>query len=241
MAIIFTFIMIAKMKTIGMIGGISWVSTVDYYRIINEQINERLKGLNAARIILYSVNYGDIKELTDQDRWDDIAEMISDAARKVEAAGADCLVLGANTMHRIAPLVQQAVKIPLIHIAEATAQSIKRQGLSKVALLGTKFTMELDFFKDKLAELGITTIIPEVDSREYIHKAIYNEMGKGLFLEKTRGHFLETMEHLKLAGAQGIILGCTEIPMLIKQEDFNLPLFDTTLLHASAAVNFALS
>jgi aspartate racemase len=233
--------MIAKMKTIGMIGGISWVSTVDYYRIINEQINERLKGLNAGRIILFSVNYGDIKELTDQDKWDEIAALVIDAAKRVEAAGADCLILGANTMHRIAPLVQQSIGIPLIHIAEATAQSVKAKGLNKIALLGTKFTMELDFFKGKLAELGIETIIPEPGARDYIHTAIYNEMGKGLFLPATRNYFLETMNLLKGAGAQGIILGCTEIPMLIKQEDFDLPLFDTTLLHASAAVNFALS
>jgi aspartate racemase len=241
MAIIFTGIMIAKMKTIGMIGGISWVSTVDYYRIINEQMNETLKGLNAGRIILYSVNYGDIKELTDQDRWDDIAALVIDAAKKVEAAGAHCLILGANTMHRIAPLVQQSIGIPLIHIAEATAQSVKTFGLHRIALLGTKFTMELDFFKDKLAELGIETIIPEPAARDYIHTAIYNEMGKGIFLPSTRQYFLETMNQLKSAGAQGIILGCTEIPMLIKQEDFDLPLFDTTLLHASAAVDFALS
>jgi len=229
------------MKTIGIIGGISWVSSLDYYRIINEQINDRLKGLNAGKIILYSVNYSEIKELTDQDLWADISAMIQDAARKLEAAGADCLIIGANTMHRIAPEVQQAVNIPLIHIADATASSIKSQQINKVALLGTKFTMELDFFKSKLLAAGIETIIPDLADRDYIHAAIYNEMGKGLFLPETKAILLNIMSEMQSRGAAGIILGCTEIPMVITQKDFPLPLFNTTLLHANAAVEFALS
>jgi aspartate racemase len=229
-----------KMKTIGLIGGISWLSSVDYYRIINEQINHRLKGLNAGKIILYSVNYGEIKELTDQNRWHDIASLIKDAAIKLERAGADCLIIGANTMHRIAPEVQQAVKIPLIHIADATAASIKQKELKTVGLLGTKYTMELDFFKDKLKSRGITTLIPDLFDRDLIHTAIYNELGKGLLLPETKSMFLTLMEGLRNSGAEGIILGCTEIPLLISQKDFDLPLFDTTLLHASAAVEFVL-
>jgi len=229
------------MKTIGIIGGISWVSSLDYYRIINEQINERLKGLNAGKIILYSVNYGDIKTLTDQDRWEDITIMMKDVAGKLKNAGADCLVIGANTMHRIATEIQEAVDIPVIHIADATADAIKAHNLTRVALLGTKFTMELDFFKSKLSALGIETIIPDAADRDYIHAAIYNELGKGLCLPETRSIFLNIMAEMKDRGAGGIILGCTEIPMLIKQHDFELPLFDTTMLHASAAVNFALS
>ena len=228
------------MKTIGLIGGISWVSTIDYYRIINEQINRRLKGVNAGKIILYSVNYGEIKELTDQERWDDITDLIIDAARKLEAAGADCLIIGANTMHRIAPAVQQAINIPLLHIAEVTAVEIEKQQLTTVALLGTKYTMELDFFTGKLSSRGITTIIPDAADRAYINAAIYNEMGKDLFLPETKAIFLNIMSVLQQNGAQGIILGCTEIPLLIKQSDFELPLFDTTFLHASAAVEFAL-
>jgi aspartate racemase len=229
------------MKTIGLIGGISWLSSVDYYRIINEQINHKLKGLNAGKIILYSVNYGEIKELTDQNNWSGIASVIKDAAIKLEVAGADCLIIGANTMHRIAPEVQQAVKIPLLHIAEATAASIQKKGLKTVGLLGTKYTMELDFFKDKLKSFGITTLIPDLFDRDLIHAAIYNELGKGLLLPETKSMLLTVMEELKDSGAEGIILGCTEIPLLITQEDFELPLFDTTLIHASAAVEFALS
>ncbi|HTE25040.1 aspartate/glutamate racemase family protein [Flavitalea sp.] len=229
------------MKTIGIIGGISWVSSVDYYRIINEQINHKLKGLNAGKIILYSVNYGEIKELTDQNRWADIASLIKDAALKLELAGADCLIIGANTMHRIAPEVQQVVKIPLLHIAEATATAIHEKGLKTVALLGTKYTMELDFFKDKLKSLGIATLIPDLFDRDLIHTAIYNELGKGLMLPETKSMFLNIMAGLKENGAEGIILGCTEIPLLISQTDFDLPLFDTTLIHATAAVEFALS
>ncbi len=228
------------MKTIGLIGGISWVSTIDYYRIINEQINKKLKGVNAGKIILYSVNYGEIKELTDQERWDDITDLVIDAARKLEAAGADCLIIGANTMHRIAPAVQQAINIPLLHIAEVTAIEIEKQQLTTVALLGTRYTMELDFFTGKLSSRGITTIIPDAADRAYINAAIYNEMGRDLFLPETKAIFLNIMSVLQQNGAQGIILGCTEIPLLIKQSDFELPLFDTTLLHASAAVEFAL-
>src|SRR5688500_9250418 len=174
------------MKTIGIIGGISWLSSVDYYRIINEQINHRLKGLHAGKIILYSVNYGEIKALTDQNNWDGITSIIREAAIKLEAAGADCLIIGANTMHRIAPEVQQAVKIPLLHIAEATGAAISRKGLKKVGLLGTKYTMELDFFKDKLSSLGINTLIPDLFDRDLIHAAIYNELGKGLLLPETK-------------------------------------------------------
>ena len=229
------------MKTIGIIGGISWVSSVDYYRIINEQINHKLKGLNAGKIILYSVNYGEIKELTDQNRWSDITSLVKDAAIKLESAGADCLIIGANTMHRIAPEVQQAIRIPLLHIAEVTAAAIIQKGLKTVALLGTKYTMEMDFFKDKLTSLGITTLIPDLFDRDLIHAAIYNELGKGLLLPETKSMFLNIMTGLKESGAEGIILGCTEIPMLISQEDFDLPLFDTTLIHATAAVEFALS
>ena len=229
------------MKTIGIIGGISWVSSVDYYRIINEQINHKLKGLNAGKIILYSVNYGEIKELTDQNRWADITTLIQDAAIKLELAGADCLIIGANTMHRIAPEVQQVLKIPLLHIAEVTAAAIHQKGLKTVALLGTKYTMEMDFFKDKLNSLGITTLIPDLFDRDLLHAAIYNELGKGLFLPETKTMFLNIMAGLKESGAEGVILGCTEIPMLLSQADFDLPLFDTTLIHASAAVEFALS
>jgi aspartate racemase len=228
------------MKTIGLIGGLSWLSTVDYYRILNETVNQRLGGVHAAKIILNSVNFGEIKELTLNDDWQGIAAIICDAARKTELAGADCLLIGANTMHKIADEVQQSINIPVIHIANVTARAINRRLLKKVALLGTKYTMELEFYANRLAASGIQTIIPPPAERAYVNAAIYEEMGKGLFLPQTKEKFISIIEGLKAQGAEGVILGCTEIPILIKQADSVLPVFDTTLLHATAAVDFAL-
>jgi aspartate racemase len=228
------------MKTIGIIGGISWLSSIDYYRIINEQINQRLGGVEAGRIILYSVNFGEVKTLTLQDDWDALARMVSDAARKLQNAGADCLLIGANTMHKIAGEVQKAISVPLIHIAQVTAAAVQSAGIKKVALLGTKYTMEFDFYPEKLREYGIDTIIPESDDREYVNASIYNELGKGIFTDAMREQYKKIIGRLADKGAEGVILGCTEIPMLIKQADSPIPVFDTTWLHATAAVNFAL-
>ena len=230
------------MKTIGIIGGISWLSSMEYYRLLNEEVNKRLGGVHAGKIILYSVNFAEIKVLTAEDRWDEIAKIINDAARKLEQAGADCILIGANTMHKIANEIQQTIKIPVIHIAEATATQIKKQQLKIVALLGTKYTMQLDFYKDKLSAQGITTIIPgEKEEIEFINTTIYEEMGKGIFLPATKQKFLEIINNLIKKGAEGIVLGCTEIPLLIKQEDCSVPVFDTTQIHSTAAVDFALS
>ncbi|MDB5196410.1 MAG: aspartate/glutamate racemase family protein [Flaviaesturariibacter sp.] len=229
------------MKTIGLVGGTSWISTLDYYRLFNEGVNSRRGGNEAAKIALYSVNYGEIKDLTQANRWDAIADIICDAARKVERAGGECLLLGANTMHNIAPQVQAAVNIPLIHIADTTAAAIKKASLTTVALLGTKYTMQLPFYRDKLAVHGIETILPDGVGVELINDSIYNELGKGVFLPETKAAYLQLFEKLAAKGAQGIILGCTEIPLLIKQEDTAIPVFDTTFLHAQAAVSFALS
>jgi aspartate racemase len=229
-----------QMKTIGIIGGISWVSSGDYYRLINEMINHRLGGVNGGRIILYSVNYEDIKTLTFADDWNGMITMLTGIARKLEAAGADCLLIGANTMHRIADPVQASVSIPLIHIAVETAKAVKEEQIKKVALLGTKFTMELDFFPSKLAAHGIETIIPGDEDRQFLHDAIYEEMGKGLFLPATKARILSMIEQLALRGAEGVIFGCTEIPMLISDRECVLPVFNTTLIHAGAAVRFAL-
>jgi aspartate racemase len=229
------------MKTIGLIGGLTWLSSLDYYRMLNEMVNERKGGVEAGKIILYSVNFAEIKTLTETDQWDKIEELISAAAKKVELAGADCILLGANTMHKIADAVQSAVNIPLIHIAEETAKEIGQRGLKKVALLGTKYTMQLDFYKNKLAEKGITTLIPGEEDIQYINGAIYNEMGKGIFLPATKDRFKEITTALEEQGAEGVILGCTEIPILIKQSDVTIPVFDTTRIHAQAAVDFALS
>jgi len=228
-----------RMKVIGIIGGLTWYSTVEYYRLLNELMNKKMGGLHAAKIILYSVDFAEIKVLTEQQDWDAIAVIICKAAKGVELAGADCLMIGANTMHNIADEVQAAINIPVIHIAEATAAVIKNSGLKKVALLGTKYTMQLDFYKNKLAAKEIETVIPGEAAIEYINNAIYNEFSKGIFLPETKQGFLKIMDTLVQQGAQGFILGCTEIPILIKQEDCRVPLFDTGLIHAEAAVNFA--
>jgi len=229
------------MKTIGLIGGITWLSTLDYYRLLNEKINERLGGVEAGKIILYSMNFGEIKLLTEEGRWDEMAKLMTDAAKKLEQSGADCILIGANTMHKIADEIQQGITIPLIHIAEVTAKQIKKQKLQIVALLGTKYTMQLHFYKNKLTAQGIATMIPDEDEIEMINTAIYTEMGKGVFLPATKQKFLTIINRLISQGAEGIILGCTEIPILIKQEDCSVPVFDTTQIHAEAAVEFALN
>lgn len=229
------------MKNIGIIGGITWLSSIEYYRLLNELVNKKLGGVESARIILFSVNFAEIKTLTEAGRWDKIEAIISDAAKKLEAAGADCLLIGANTMHKIADQIQQAVKIPVIHIAEETAKEIKKAGQSTVALLGTKYTMQLPFYNDKLAAQGIATIIPEKeDDISFINTAIYSELGKGLFLPETKQRFIDIIHQLVKQGAQGVILGCTELPLLLQQKDSPVPVYDTTLIHSKAAVEFSL-
>ncbi len=230
------------MKTIGIIGGLTWLSTIDYYRLLNQSVKNINGGVSSARIILYSVEFGEIKTLTEAGDWDGIASIICKAAQGLQQAGADCLLIGANTMHKIANKIQAAITIPIIHIAEATAAAITQQQLTTVGLLGTKYTMQLDFYKDKLAAKNITTIIPsDEDDIEFINYAIYNEMGKGIFLPETKKRFVTIINKLVESGAQGIILGCTEIPILIKQDDCTVPVFDTTAIHVKAAAEFALA
>jgi aspartate racemase len=229
------------MKTIGLIGGLTWYSTLDYYRLLNELMNERLGGVHSAKIILHSVDFAGIKILTEQQDWKAIAQIIGKAAKGVQLAGADCLVIGANTMHYIADEVQAAINIPVIHIAVATGDVIKSKGIKKVALLGTKYTMQLPFYAAKLAEKGIETIIPNETDIEYINNSIYNEFSKGIFLPETKNQYLQVIDKLIKQGAQGIIAGCTEIPILIKPEDSAAPIFNTGLIHSAAAVDFALS
>ncbi len=229
------------MKTIGLVGGLTWYSSMDYYRIMNQQVNERLGGDASAKIILNSVNYGEIKKLTQAGDWKAITVIISEAAKKTEVAGADCLLLGANTMHHIAEEVASAINIPLIHIADATAKVIREKNITTVALLGTKYTMQFDFYKNKMASHGIKTLIPGESGVEEINKSIYEELGKGILLPATKQKYLTIINELIQQGAEGVILGCTEIPLLIKQVDCPVPVFDTTLLHATAAVDFALS
>lgn len=228
------------MKTIGLIGGLTWLSTLDYYRLLNQKVNEQLGGVEAAKIILYSVNFAEIKVLTEAGDWESISTMITDVAKKLQQAGADCILICANTMHKIADEVQAAITIPVIHIAEHTADNIASKKIKKVALLGTKYTMQLDFYTNKLSAKDITTIIPNEDDIAYINNAIYTEMSKGLFFDATKERFIQIIHQLQEQGAEAIILGCTEIPILVKQTDVTIPLFDTTLIHVNAAVKFAL-
>ena len=228
------------MKTIGLVGGTGWVSTLDYYRYFNELVFKNTEGESTAEVIINSVNYPAIAKLTAAGKWDDITKIITNAALALQTAGAECILLGANTMHHIAPQVKAAINIPFIHIAEETGKEIKKKGLKKVALLGTKYTMQLPFFKDVLASMGIETIIPNESDIQIINDAIYKELALGIITPATKENYLQIMQKLQQEGAEGIILGCTEIPLLIKPNDFDLPLFDTTFIHASAAVNFSL-
>ena len=228
------------MKTLGLIGGTSWVSTIDYYRIINQQINDRLGGLNAARLILYSLNYEEFKPPPDPKDWVATSEGLTTIAKNLEAVGAECIILCANTPHMAADIIQKSIAIPLIHIAEETSKEITKHNLNKIGLIGTRFTMEQSFFKKKLSKYGISTIIPEKDERDYIHNTIFNEFARGIFSDEIKKNYLQIMDNLMQRGAEGIILGCTEIPMLLKPGDCKMKTFDTTLIHATAAVNFAL-
>ncbi len=228
------------MKTLGLIGGTTWVSTVDYYKYINKLTTEKLGGLNSARILLYSVRFSDVKSLADASDWESLGQLMSGIAQNLEKGGAEAIVLCANTMHIVADKVREKTNIPLIHITDATAKAILAQNLKKVALLGTKFTMENDFYKNRLADYGIETIIPNDEERDFIHWSIFEELGKDIFTAETKQKYLEIIENLHQRGAEGVIFGCTEIPMLLKPEDCHIPSFDTTFLHAKAAVEFAL-
>lgn len=227
------------MKTIGLVGGTGWVSTMEYYRQINQLMNQKKGGLQAARILIYSLNYGEIDALNQKGDKLSVMLTMKHAALKLEAAGADCLLLGANTAHQYAEDIQLALRVPLIHIGEETANSIVSAGLKKVGLLGTCYTMEMDFYKEKLTEQGIETLIPGEEDRNFIHQRISEELLQNQFLPETKSRFLQIIQQLQADGAEGIVLGCTEIPLLIKPEDCELPLFNTTQIHAQAAVDFA--
>ena len=230
------------MRKIGLIGGISWVSTADYYKLINEGINEKLGGLNFSECLIYSFNYADIKKNNENNDWDSTFTMLLKGCKFLEQGGAKAIVLCANTMHFIADRLEAAIDVPVIHIATATSLEIEKQGLKKVGLLGTKFTMELDFFKDKLLAKGIEAIIPQNDEdKDFIHTTIFEELGKGLVTDETKKRYLEIANQLIKEGAEGIILGCTEIPLVIKSGDLSVPIFDTALIHSKAAVEFQLS
>lgn len=223
-----------------MIGGTGWVSTIEYYRLLNTEIQARLGGLNAAKCFLYSFNFGEIDNLIKLNDFDKIYQLVLNAAKSIENAGADCLVLCANTLHRFANQMEKEISIPIVHIATATAVEINKFGIKKVALLGTKQTMELDFYKNKLSGAGIEMIVPDLLDRNYIQHSIFTELLYEKFLDSTKQRFIEIIEKLKNQGAEGIILGCTEIPLLIKQSDVDIKLFDTLNIHVLAVVNFVL-
>ncbi len=229
------------MKTIGLIGGTTWVSTIEYYRLLNQGIANKLGGLNSAKILLHSINFADLQNNGTYLPLPQIAEMLSESAKKLQTAGADCILICANTLHIVADDVQSNINVPLIQLTEATAREINRLGLSKVALLGTKVTMESNFYKDKLSHANIETIIPTESERNFIQHSIFNELGKEIFKPETKNEYVRIIQNLTSQGAQGIILGCTEIPLLIKQSDCTVPVFDTTRIHVDSAIQFALS
>ena len=225
------------MKKIGLVGGISWTSTLDYYKYINQSINERLGGLNSAECIIYSLNFADIQNRG----WTNSYDLIFNACKSLVSSDVDFIVLGANTAHLFADEIQEKINIPIIHIAAATAKEINRKKLSKVGLLGTKSTMEMGFYRDKLKECGIETIIPtDKKDIEEIQNIVKNELGKGIITKESKKKFIDYAYTMVERGAQGIVLGCTEIPMLIEQKDFNFPVFDTTKIHVESIINFAL-
>jgi aspartate racemase len=229
------------LKNIGLIGGMSWESTALYYDIINREVARQRGGLRSAPMRIASLDFHDIAERQRAGDWAGMSQILGDAAMQLQASGADCILIGTNTMHKIAPEVQARIDVPLLHIADITAQAILATGLTKVGLTGTRFTMEEAFYKARLAEHGIECVIPSVQEREEIHRIIFNELCQGVIDGGSRTRFLQIMAALAQRGAQGVILGCTELPMLVNQGDTALPLFDTTRLHAMAAVNFALN
>ena len=228
------------MKIVGLIGGTGWISTAEYYRYINEEANRRRGGLHFVECVLYSLDYGEIDALKRTGRGAEVFHLILNAAKKLESAGAKGLVLCANTMHMFVEQLERELSVPIIHIADAAGREINAKGLRTVGLLGTRLTMELDFYKKRLQTMGIETIVPETEDREFIEYAINAELLKGVFKPQTKNGFLQIIDDLREKGAQGIVLGCTEIPLIVREGDVDLPVFNTTLIHSRAIVDFAL-
>lgn len=227
------------MKTIGLIGGMSWESTASYYQLINETIKEKLGGLHSAKILLYSVDFAEIERYQASGDWDKSAEVLSQIAQNLEQAGADFIVICTNTMHKVAPQIQKIISIPILHIAQATADALLENRIKKIGLLGTKYTMTQEFYKEKLLEAGLEVIIPDQSGVEEVNRIIYDELCLGQIKESSKQTYLSMIDDLKNAGAEAVILGCTEIGLLVKQEDTDMPLFDTTVIHAQKAAEFA--
>ena len=228
-------------KTIGLIGGMSWESSIEYYRIINQQTRKILGGTHSAKSVMISVDFAEIELLQHQGRWDEATAALVAAAKSLELAGADFVVLCTNTMHKMASAIQENIHIPFLHIADATAEVIKSAGISTIGLLGTRFTMEEDFYKERLiTKYGLKVLVPEKPDRDFIHRVIYDELVKGIVSPESKNGFRTIIHKLIANGAEGIILGCTEIGLLIKDRDCEVPVFDTTIIHAESAVDFAL-
>ncbi|WP_048601853.1 aspartate/glutamate racemase family protein [Rubeoparvulum massiliense] len=229
------------MKTIGLLGGMSWESSLEYYRIINETMKKRIGEAHSAKCFMYSFDFAEIEELQHAGKWTELTEQMVNTSAKIKNAGADFLVICTNTMHMMAPEIEESAKIKVLHIVDVTGEKINESQMKRVALLGTKFTMESDFYKQHLIErYGIDVIIPEEEDREAVHQIIYDELVKGIVTDESKDKYIAIIERLAQRGAEGVILGCTEIPLLIKQEDVSIPVFDTTQLHAEAAVDYAL-
>ena len=229
------------MKTIGLIGGMSWESTMEYYRVLNEATSEKLGGLHSAKCILYSVDFAEIDELQRADRWQEAAALMVKAGQSLQAVGADFLLICTNTMHKLYDELEARVDLPLLHIADATAAAVKARGIKRVGLLGTRFTMEHDFYRRRLIEKhGLDVLIPDQEDRDLVHNVIYSELCLGLVRPASRTNFIAVIERLVNAGAQGVILGCTEIELLVQEGDCRVPTFPTTRIHAEAAVEYAL-
>ena len=229
------------MKTIGLLGGMSWESTVTYYQTINEVVRQELGGLHSARVLLYSVDFSEIEKCQADGDWEKSADILSKAAENLEKAGADFIVICTNTMHKVAPQIQSRIKVPIIHIAEATADELRNHNITKVALLGTKYTMTQDFYKEKLEKAGIVVLIPNEKEIEAVNDIIYHELCLGVISEPSKAKYLGIIDRLAKHGAQGVILGCTEIGLLIQQKDTVLPVFDTTTIHASRAAKLSIN
>lgn len=229
------------MKTIGLIGGMSWESSVEYYRIINEEVHARLGGLHSALSLMYSVDFAEIERLEREDKWEEATGLMVDAARRLERGGADLVLICANTMHKMADTVQAGIGIPVLHVVDAAAEAVRKRGLARVGLLGTRYTMEGDFYRRRLSEMhGLDVLVPEAADRDLVHRVIFEELVLGKIDPRSRSECLRIIDSLAARGAQGIVLGCTEIGLLVKDGDCALPLFDTTRIHAVAAVELAL-
>lgn len=229
------------MKTIGLLGGMSWESTAVYYQLLNQLVREKLGGLHSAKVIMHSFNFDEIVACQKAGEWDKATAILLDAARKLEASGAELLLICTNTMHTLAPEIEAGINIPLVHIADVTAEAMQEKGVRKAALLGTLYTMEQDFYRERLNKHGVDVIVPSVEERQCVHNIIFDELCQGVFTEGSRDRYRQIMSQLaEQHGAEGIILGCTEIPLLVRAEDASVPLFDTTYLHAKKAVEMAL-